>query len=475
MPGPAPASSRPRPRPIETLVVVHAGASVVATTWAFGGNAAWVQRPLALWASVAVLILFAGLADPDGGGPARRMLLRTLWPWLLFNALVLVSCLSPGFWTGRIEGVAILVPQAYPAWRPSAAQPAEALHGLWIFDGLYLTAFNLYLFVRRRSAIRALLLLMAANALGLAIFGTVQKLARSTGLYFSHFPTPQPYFFATFVYDNHWGAFIVLMAAVSVGLTAYHLGRAERNGLRHTPIGVALVALLLLVVTVPLSGSRACTLLVTVLLTGAAASWIRGLLRHRRAQGASTAAPLAALAAAAALSLAGIWFIAGETIAARVELTREQWSAMRAHHGIGARVMLYEDTWRMACDRLWFGWGMDSFPSVFQLYSRLEPNRIDHLPKFYHDAHSDWLQSVAEHGLVGTALLGLCAALPWWWGRRRTAEPLGRALLAGCGLVLLYAWVEFPFGNVAVALSWWLCFFSWLRHARSRSQGTDAA
>jgi O-antigen ligase len=451
----------------EGWALAHAGTSVLATTWAFGGNAAWVQGPLALWAALALPILVAGLINPEHGAAARRTALRALWPWLLFNALVLLSCLSPGLRTGRIEGAPVLLPVPFPPWQPSAAQPGEALQGLGIFDGLYLTAFNVYLLVRRRAALRGLLLLIAANALVLAVFGTVQKLVRAPGLYFGHFPTPQPYFFATFVYDNHWGAFIVLMLGVSLGLTAHYLGEAERTGQRHTPIGGALVALLLLAVTVPLSGSRFCTMLISVLLAGAGFVWIGGVLRRRRAEGASIGGPLAGLGAALVLGVAAVWFVAGETIAARVELTQQQWSAMRAHHGIGARSLLYADTWRMARDRLWFGWGMHSFPAVFQLYSRLEPNRIDHLPLFYHDAHSDWLQSAAEHGLAGTALLGLCAGLPWLMGRRRRRfESLPRALLAGCGLVLLYAWIEFPFGNTAVALTWWLCFFVCLRYAR---------
>ena len=39
-------------------------------------------------------------------------------------------------------------------------------------------------------------------------------------------------------------------------------------------------------------------------------------------------------------------------------------------------------------------------------------------------------------------------------------------LLAGCALILLYAWVEFPFGNIAVVLVWWLSFFSAVHYAR---------
>ena len=121
----------------------------------------------------------------------------------------------------------------------------------------------------------------------------------------------------------------------------------------------------------------------------------------------------------------------------------------------------------MAADRPWFGWGMGSFPHVFMIYNTQKVNRQDNLPKYYHDAHSDWIQSLAENGFVGSGLLGLGAIVPLLGLRRR--QLLGSSiplhLLWGCGLVLLYAWIEFPFGNVAVVLSWWLCFFCAARYA----------
>ena len=42
-------------------------------------------------------------------------------------------------------------------------------------------------------------------------------------------------------------------------------------------------------------------------------------------------------------------------------------------------------------------------------------------------------------------------------------------LLGGCGLILVYAWVEFPFGNPAVVILWWICFFAAVRYSRLES------
>jgi len=92
---------------------------------------------------------------------------------------------------------------------------------------------------------------------------------------------------------------------------------------------------------------------------------------------------------------------------------------------------------------------------------------VDKLPIFYNDAHSDWLQALAEHGIVGSALLALTAIVPLLRLRRRhLGGPVPAYLLGGCTLLLVYAWIEFPFGNLAVVFTWWLCFFCAVHYAR---------
>jgi O-antigen ligase len=157
--------------------------------------------------------------------------------------------------------------------------------------------------------------------------------------------------------------------------------------------------------------------------------------------------------------------VAGDVLHARALKTKEQIEAMWAQGGIGSRSTLYQDTWSMARERMVFGWGMGTFPTVFGLYNTQEPNS-DRIPVVYHDAHSDWLQSAAEIGLAGTALIGAAVALPLAGIRRLRVTPIPFFLMTGCALVAAYAWIEFPFGNVAVVLAWWVCFICGVHYVR---------
>jgi O-antigen ligase len=145
---------------------------------------------------------------------------------------------------------------------------------------------------------------------------------------------------------------------------------------------------------------------------------------------------------------------------------------MQSEGGLGSRAVLYRDTWHMAHDKLWFGWGFDSYATVFRLYNT--QTSVDRLPVFYAQAHSDWLQSLAETGLTGTALIGLLGALPLLTLRRQHfRNPLVLYPLLGCALVLLYAWIEFPFECPAVAAAFWINLFAAVRYARLSTAGNE--
>jgi len=463
---------------LEWATLLHVGILLVATTWAFGGQADFVRGPLTWWASLGCLITVAACCDRAARREGRLLPLRWLWPLAVFNALVLVACLNPSLRAITLGGEVLLAHTGAHPWFPSSARPRLALEALWTFDAFWMSCFNLALVVHHRRALRGLLLVAAANAVVLAVFGTLQKLSSAKGLYFDSVSTRQPRFFASFVYHNHWGAFCILMMAAGIALTWHYSRRFPARNLLHSPIVSGWAALVLLAASVPLSGSRSSTLLALALLGLVSVHLVWRVLQRRRHQGLSAALPIAGILLALVLVVAGAWSVGGDTIRARMATTQQQVAEMREIGGIGDRAILYGNTWRMARDKLWFGWGMASYPHVFfRLYNTRE-SLADRLPVFYNDAHSDWLQSLAEHGLVGSALLALCALVPLRTLRLRTSVgPVSGYLFVGCLLILLYAWIEFPFGNLAVVLAWWLLYFAAVQNTRlrQREEGTNGS
>lgn len=460
--------------PLEWTTLTHVGIYLVGTTWAFGGGYETLRPILAWWGSLGVLITLTALQDRDAWRDGWMRPLTWLLPLIAFNALVLIACLNPSFREISFGLDIGLVKGGAHAGLPSSARPDDALHALWLFDAIWISAFNLALVIRQRRAIRGFLVVAVINACALAVFGTVQKLSNAKGLFFGTVPSPQKAFFSSFIYHNHWGSFAVLMMAACLGLVWHHARRRDTRDIYHSPAMAGLVVVLILAIAVPLSTSRSCTLLMVALLAGAFAHWVVRLVQKRRRFGESIVPTVAGAFLALALVVGAVWYFASDTITARVAKTQDQFAQFNSAGNVDSRGQLYRDTWRMAREKPWFGWGMASYQYVFTLYNTRE-SKADRLPVFYKDAHSDWLQALAEHGFIGTALLGLCGLLPLLRLRlRHFSSSLPTYLLAGCGLILLYAWIEFPFGNLAVVLTWWLCFFAAVQYARLQDREAPA-
>ncbi len=451
-------------------MIWHLGLLSVFTAWAFGGQAPWVRDALRLAGSAGIALWFvtAGLLIRRHGGNVWAAV-RWLWPLLVYDVIAVAGAFNPSFRQALLDGQAYYVVQDPPvAWLPSAALPRAALLELWLLNGLVFSAHNL-LVVSSRRRLRSLLLVLAANAVALAVFGSFQKLLHSSGLWFGLVPSPNEYFFATFIYHNHWGSFALLNIAVCAGLFFHHFRRPEHRDVWHSPVLAGAVAALVLAATAPLSGSRSSSLLLCLLLLGAAVHFALLIARRRRERHESAALPLAALALAVVLGAGAAFWLAYPVFQKRLRQTALQLEEFKsaAPSGLDTRLALYRDTWRMAQDKPWFGWGLESYAHAFQIYNTQRPVEKVFRQRFYTEAHNDWLQSLAESGFIGTGLLVLLGVLPvasaHW---RRVESRLPRYLLAGCALVLLYAWVEFPFANPSVILAFWTALYAAAAYAR---------
>ncbi len=438
----------------------HLAILVVVLSWCFGGQVAWARDLLVLWGS-AGLALFC---TATGSGRRWREALRLLWPLLLYDALVIASCFNPGFETRIIDGAPVYLVREAIEWLPSTARPDLSARELWQFNGIIVSCANLALFITRRRHLRALLAVIAANAVLLSVFGTLQKLSGTTGLIFGLYPTRQPYFFSTFVYHNHWGAFTLLNLAACLGLLFYFERRGGHRDIWHSPLLTGGLACLVVAATVPLSGSRSGTLLAAALLAAAFGHFLLRIIRRRRELHESATLPLAGLAVAALLALGAVGWLADDVIHQRADLTRQQIAQIQAAPSAASRLTLYADTWRMAMDKPLFGWGLESYADVFRIYN--SQRSAEGWTPFYAEAHNDWLQSVAETGFVGTALLLLLGLMPLlrapWW---HCSSAIPRYLLGAVLLILLYALVEFPLANPSVMTGMWLSLYLASRYA----------
>ncbi len=452
----------------ERVVVLHVAVLIIGTSWGFGGQAPWVRHLLALWGSVGIA-LFVMIA---GRRSVRRELtrqpLRHLWPLLAFDVLVLISAWNPSTELIR-SGTESFFRHVAPrwSWLPSSARPEISLRELWQFNGIVLSCYNVLFVIQGRRRLRQLLYVVGLNALALAIFGTLQKLTHAPGLWFGRIKSPNDFFFSTFVYHNHWGAFTVLNTAACLALLFHALRREQHRDLWHSPALAGAVATGLLAATAPLSGSRSSSVLLAVFLVGALVHFLARLIRLRREHHESVILPVGGIVLVALLGAGGIFALSRNVIAVRAQATVQQLHDLRQETTLNQRLRLYRDTWHMAAERPAFGWGLETYANVFMIYNSAPDPGPGGWKPFYSEAHNDWLQSLAEVGFVGTALLVLLGLAPLWsvsW--RRVESLMPRYLLAGCALVALYAWAEFPFANPSVMIAFWFSLYLAAAYAR---------
>jgi len=452
-------NSRRGATPLAFLASLQAAGFAILCSWALGGNADSLHTPLLLWGSISLPLLIAGLW---GSGHTRR---RAALPLILLGVLdlvVIASLLNLNHRPVTLEGVSYLVQGGDIPWLPGTPLIGPTLSALWWLNCCVIGALNLYLLVEHRTTLRVVIFCLLMNALALAIFGTLQSFVKAPGLYFGAIRSPNTYFFSTFIYHNHWGAFVVLMMTAALGYCWRQL-RSKEDRYRdfwHSPAFLMLPLVFFLALTVPLSAARASTFLMVLTLGGAIVHWLRWLIRRERMTGQSMARPRAVAFITLLLACGAIYWSAAPMLRERYDKTLTQVGTLVGEQGhADGRGTLYRDVITMFSQRPVFGWGMGSFPQAFFPFNTQDKIRRIH-PSVYQDAHSDWLQCLAENGLVGSLLIAALALVPLLRsGRIVYDNPFSRYLLLGCGAVLILALFEFPFGNHAVQVLWWLCLF----------------
>ncbi len=375
--------------------------------------------------------------------------------WALAATVLLVLALL-GLWllAGALRGeINLCLPRlAFPALAILALACSQAFAGLSVYPpatreavwelvaagGLFLLLVNQFAAGRRLDTFSTALVLFAFC---LAVFAIVQGLSFNGKIYWS-WPAPRGSLpFGPFINRNHYAAW---------GLMALPLAWAKLSERRAQVELRVFWGLVALTIGVSILFSRSRAGLGLFLLALPLYAWLsrparRGLSARTLGLGAGVLllAVLATLAVESRALLAR-WPGVAELFARPESLDEHRWQ-------------IWRDTLPMIRDHLWLGSGLETYGVLSDSYR-----------SFYSDlrwaqAHNDYLQWLAETGLVGAALaVWFLVALA-----RRGAEKLHQlaegaasgserrlvaAALTGCLLVLLHSLVDFPLRIPANAL-----------------------
>lgn len=437
-------------RAAEGVTAVLAFVTVAATTWAFGGRAEWAP---ALFGALSLLtaLVAAGLAWREGG----RFNAWAFAPLAGFVALVGASLWNlshtpiegaTGMWRSQ---------EAFVPWLPGTVDRDTTLAKALPWAAALLLGGALRQAAPGRRVMRWLLGALVVHGLAVALVGAwfhIGDPRRILGVVWSR----NGYHFASFPYRNHWAAYVLVLVPVALGFafSALRRWRAGRGGLDRVLPGLG--AALLMVVTLPMPGSRSGTVLGAAWLAVALGCVAWGVWRGggRRTAGRARGRAAAALVLFALTVLGAGLVINRPAVEKHWRRTVAQARSVAAG-GEDLRLVLTRDTLRMAADRPVWGWGVGSYGLVFSPryqgeYLRDERGRVT--TRVVH-AHNDWAQLAAELGFLGCWVLIVPAGVLLWRGLR-AESPLARWAAAGAGGVMIYALADFPLHNPAVLLAW---------------------
>ncbi len=395
---------------LEAILLPGALGVLVFATLALGATPAWARAATEL----SVLALLAvWLAAMAWRGELNLRLPPLFFPLL---AIFLLACLQ------AFARLSIYPPATRPqVWLLLAA------------GGLFLLVHNQLTSEGRVEAFVTTLLLFA---FALAVFAIVQRLSFNGKVYWFWEPHMQGQIFGPFINRNHYAAWMLMLTP----LAWVKATRQRQSGEARLFWGLVLLVLGL---SVMLSLSRAGAILFVL-------SFPLYLLLGRSGRRTGRVAVAGALAV---IVLAG-----AATLALDTGRLLMRWEALgklftESESVDLYRVHMWRDTLPMIRDHLWLGSGLDTFAVLSDSY-RTFPSSAR-----WAQAHNDYLQWLAETGLVGGAL-----ALWFLWTLARTvaekmrlgADSRTRQLVAGaalgCLLVLLHSLVDFPLRIPANAL-----------------------
>lgn len=462
----------PRERALVFVACVH----LIFLPWAIGTRDAWSQFTVFGFGLISFILAlmprhYAGEYSPEVEfriNPILRLIrFPVFWLGLLFVGYVLVQALNPA--GARVSnGTAWWIePREHITWLPTSIEAPAARMNAWrmtsVYASIWLLCCALWTGLSRRTAVMGVLGVLVGNGAVLGLIGVLQQVTQAQKiLWFIKVPVPHPV--ATFVYENHGGAYFNLITTVAVGLAVWHMVRGQRRMVRSSPAPVFALLAITTGMLVFVSNSRASMILLAAYIVVGAILYGAWRVFGARADGNRIVSILVACVALAFIGSGAIYLNLGRSIAQLGTLFEPA-----ASENINFRISARQATLELFQDKPLTGWGAGSFRHVFPQKQKFHPDIFfagGDKRFFWDHAHNDYVQALAELGIIGLILPLL--ALGWLVWRLCRLGGLGQPafllIVLGLGLTLAHSWMDFPLYNPAILTTFcaiWVLTVRW--------------
>ncbi len=227
---------------------------------------------------------------------------------------------------------------------------------------------------------RKIAFILALYGIAIAAFALLQGIAPNGKLYWLRQPTMGGWIYGPYVNHNHYTGLMELLVPVPLVLSLTRLaGDRERIA--------AGIAAAIMAGTIFLSGSRGGMIAIFVEL----AVFAVVLLRQRKSYRIAIS-----VSAFAVVLISLLTWLGGRELTSRVSSISTE---TRSEVSGGMRLSIDRDAFRMFRQKPVLGWGLGTFPIVYPQFRSFYTNF------FVNEAHNDYLQLLAEMGLLGFAVM----------------------------------------------------------------------
>lgn len=402
--------------------------SAAVAPWLFGASEPWASDLVSLVAFTGAMCWLIGVA----ACPPTRLRVRSLTAVLvLLLALMCLQIIPLPPWlanavssfsasVGRdgldlLRALGLATDGEIAGWIPLSVAPGATRAATGLF-AVYVLAFLVIANgTHHWTDLRRMAAVILGSGFTMVLVSLVHGLTHSRELFWFHVPRHMEYGFGPFANRNHFATHAILLFGLAAGmfLAAVTIPALRGAGWRERLLflstrGASRLAMLALVVvvtaaTVFLSLSRGAIVSLMVAVGVAIAAWaLSGNLR---------AAPRYAFVAALILVFSMVVWLGWRPIAERLSTL----GAVARDPVADWRVMAASDTLALLGLSPILGCGFGSFQYVFPVVARPEL----HVGRWMH-THNDWVEWLAEGGVVG----GLLVALALWFFLREVMRKM---------------------------------------------------